>query len=385
MKKLITLIFILHSFIISNAQDITPQTFYDRYDKILSRERTYFITNGYFMPICDPDEICDSTKNIDYCQRFGIQRIKYIEQYLLDSMPNIRNVAITMICSIGANSKIKSVRQLAVVDMLNSMYTAIDVSGIDSYMMFFRAQDFNDSAKNRIKELLRGIVSELEKRLMFEYHSNYFIAHSRYFDVEGHYIAKRDSLPFEYVRDSLINIEKKKSYKDTIYHYDIGGFYNISLLPGILYMYDFVPELEQMKKNRMYYEFYDNIKLDLARMGNKQYENEMLKQGSVNAFFINTQSAAEFYIKNYVNNDSLIKVYDDFNIKKPISWDAYYYIQDWILNLPKKYKLTWEQYCDLDEKNEQKKKFVAGRKWLNKNIGKFELNSNISVNFGFEE
>ena len=124
MKKILFSITNLIFVIICNSQEITLQTFYDRYDKLLAKKRTYFVDriNPVVRLYYDDEAIPDSTLNIDVCQRYGLERIKYVEKYLTDTMPNIRYNAITLIAYIGHLSEIPELRQRAFIDMRNSLY-----------------------------------------------------------------------------------------------------------------------------------------------------------------------------------------------------------------------------------------------------------------------
>ena len=252
-------------------------------------------------------------------------------------------------------------------------------------MNYFKIKDYNDASKERIKEILRGVVKDFE----VEYESKYILKEEfSTIYLKAQEIAKNNNRQFEYIKDSMLN-ERYNRIKSNIKD-NFCKCNKISLLPGILYMYDFVPEMEQMLKDNRFSEYHYNFKLDLARMGNKQYEYEILNQIEIDGsrvslykiFFINSQTAAKFCIKEFIIRDSFYYCFEDGGGKINYAWECYYKISKWILNFPDEFKINNPKYdMNRDEyilTNEDEKKFKKGKKWLNKNIGKFELNPNMS-------
>ncbi len=401
MKKLLLTTVILFTFALLQAQIYTFEDFKAVYDSILVKENTFFFTGRHYLRY-PKSRHEDSTKNIHWSHRYELERIKYLEPYLLDSFPNVRRVALELIFSIGVNSKNPQVRQRAVNDILYAYYLVIYPDVPTGYLTSFYIPDFNRQAKERIKEIILGKKSQNEIDFMNDYFFKKFLK-SGNIEKDARYISQKDSLPYEYVRDSLIKYWKKD-------YYSPGGYENyfdrhIFLFPGYLYMYDFIPELEGLLEKRLYKSYYWEIKLSLARLGVEKYVREFLVYNprwgyeSTVYSFINTQEAAEFFIKNYINNDTAFIPYfiDDYapsddsamegtgkNDCKgyPISWLAYSRLQDtyWIKDFPAKYRLSLiNTYSDPKTgcrymKPEDKKKFDKGRRWLNRHIGRFDLN-----------
>ena len=110
MKKLfLTTTFLLIVFSILQGQNYTFEAFKAKYDSILAREHTFFFTKRHYLRY-PKSRHKDSTKNIHWSHRYELERIKYLEPYLMDSFPNVRRVAYVRVSflSLMLISKIKT-------------------------------------------------------------------------------------------------------------------------------------------------------------------------------------------------------------------------------------------------------------------------------------
>ncbi len=398
MKKLLLTTVILFTFALLQGQNYTFEDFKSVYDSILAKENTFFFTKAhsfrerhlykmkhYIYYIDSKDKNKRKVNKILLSRRYELERMKYLEQYLTDSFPNVRRVALELIVSIGINSRNPQIRQRAVNDVLDSYFSVI--VNADDYLVLFYIPDYDSRAKKRIKEILMGVKKQQELDFMRDFtYANFLRYKSSSLEEEARYIAGQEGRAYEEVRDSLFNDFKNyyygEEFEKELKKRPPGGV--MFMLPGYLYMYDFIPQLERLLKKHKSFTW--EIKLSLARLGVEKYTREFLQYNKddygANYFsFINTQEAAEFFIKN--NDTVVLPLFSESSdYYFHICYEAYYNLQtmNWIRNFPSRYKLSRDYFTYFpkterwDVRKKDKKKFEKGRRWLNRHIGKFDLN-----------
>jgi hypothetical protein len=166
-----------------------------------------------------------------------------------------------------------------------------------------RLSDFNEEAKAQIMKIIKcEPLSETERDLLYKYEfytSQNFYKNDTLFIRDYRKNTKlslnelRDSVATAVAKDNIENINPSK------YLEDLGMYY----LASWLYMYEAIPYIEKVMMNdspqmRKYY------KLPLARLGNKEYENELLDSMYRNNFdyhvigFLRTANALEAIIES---------------------------------------------------------------------------------------
>lgn len=138
-----------------------------------------------------------------------------------------------------------------------------------------KISDFSEEAKSKIMKIIKcEPLSETERDLLYKYELNLFqksysndtLRIREYRGKSGLSLNElRDSVAISVAKDNIENIKASK------YLEGLGMYY----LASWLYMYEAIPYIEKAMKNdypqmRKYY------KLPLARLGNKEYETELL-------------------------------------------------------------------------------------------------------------
>lgn len=375
MKKVLfvlVLLFTINCF----SQNFQLQDFINYYNKTFLKENTFLSSERYYTEYCTYGY--DNIKSIYCSKEYGNERLDYLEKYLYDSMFNIRRVACELIYNVGVNSDDIKVRQRAVEDLLNMYFITSDYI-CDQLIDDFRISDFSDKTKKRIEVIIQRKLTQTEIEFIVDFDVNSLDISGFFLRRANEILEKDTTKSLDFLIDSIKNAYKQRVFRGVKAR---GGDISskMILLVGWLYMYEAIPLLNSMLNNKTYIYFENDIKMALARMGNKQYEKEILSKIDedhfYNAIYINTQESAEFFIKKYINSNKLTSLFGDNNPRFmfPASWNYYnWYIQTWILNLPKKYKFDENFYSDVDTIE-----FNNAKKWLNKNIGKFKLNPNMS-------
>jgi len=138
-----------------------------------------------------------------------------------------------------------------------------------------RLSDFNEEAKAQIMKIIKcEPLSETERELLYKYE---LYTSQKFYEEDTLFIRdyrKKSKLTLDELRDSIAHAEAKdniKNIKPLKYLEGFGMYY----LAAWLYMYEAIPYIEKAMMNdypqmRKYY------KLPLARLGNKEYETELL-------------------------------------------------------------------------------------------------------------
>ncbi len=395
MKNIFITIFIFGA-IITNAQNPELKKVYKQIDNIIENERKFYYTQvennskkikqlkGYKY-IYEPDYQYGKLIRQPLNRKYENHVLKYLKKYKFDKMINVRKTAYDLIYSVGFYSEDIKIRQRALNHMLDMVYAVFETRGYN--IKDFRSDDFDKKAKKRLKEIIKD--GRTKKDIKFDIEENMRLAkYSEGLGFQAEYISKRDSLPFEHVRDSILTarLNYTKNKLKTVNGY--GDYY--ILLTGRLYMYDFVPELEKMLKGGRNKEDIKNIKLALARMGNEKYEKELLKKKDVwTQHYINTQNSIWHEIKVLYENPPLYNCepnYEEYEIPLedvlvPEKYFIIKSIQNWILNFPVEYKLPRRIDICMKRKEFQSGKYEDkvenAKKWLKENKGKYELDKSV--------
>jgi hypothetical protein len=141
-------------------------------------------------------------------------------------------------------------------------------------------------------------------------------------------------------------------------------------------MYDFKKELKEMIKNRShkYADFY--IKLSLARLGEREYEGQILKNEDNWrwVFYINTQSAYSWLVDYMNRTDETIPCDWDDTGFAPLSQVIYTFITRRIKNFPAEYRIKepiGTYHCGFTK--EELEIFKKGKIWLEQHKGHYKL------------
>ncbi len=222
MKYLISITAIMFSQILF-SQDL--QYTIDYINKIYEKERTFFETSNHyynaFAPVADPNQIIDINvedslivplrmiKNPHINRKYEKQVLDYLQNYMFDSLPNIQRVTFDLIYSTGYYSKKKKTRRRT-VNMLLDMVCLPLVNRDD--LIGFKKEDFNKKAREKLKDVIRGVKPDTAIYYSVEYSIRTRMK-NKFDDDEIRYICKRDSLPYEYVRDSIFEHRKQHDIK----------------------------------------------------------------------------------------------------------------------------------------------------------------------------
>ena len=346
------------------SQNEELQKIYNALDTMIKKESHYFPKSSNSMT-----SFFYSYEKHSPNGKYDDKVFDYIEPYMHDTLHNLKYISCVIIGEIGLASKKEKIRQRALNDLLTM---AVIISDTWWYIPQFDQKDFDRNAKKRLKQLLIEPKTDYEVQVWAEYEKRRHL-HNKGFKVWIEERVKKDSLSRDFVIDSLLrisidtaayrqppNISNRKAY----------------LLPGWLYMYDFIPELEAMVQNpHQGLQLY--IKLSLARLGVKKYEEQILKSDANWEWvsFINTQTAYSWFV-DYMNRttDFTYCDLDDYSLKAPLSQAFYLIITRNILYFPEKYrvacKMDWKQ-CEFNK--EELIKFEQGKNWLEENKGKYKL------------
>jgi hypothetical protein len=364
-----------------SAQNRELKTIYSHIDSIIKYERAYFkipkqayrmfkisqYYGGYYEPRYEYGKIVYQPLN----RKYEKQTLKYLEKFMYDSLKNIRTVVSQLIYSLGLYSKNLKIRQRTVNDLLDM---ALITNSIAYDVHFFKAEDFDKKAKERLKEIISGKKRKYEIQFNLK-DAKISWGNNKILFKEADYLSKKDSLPYKYVKDSLLNEYIKNS--DNAFKKDVYGRWFI-LLTGRLYMYDYIPELEAMLNDERYNkEDRLDIKYALARMGNTKYEDELLKRSDLKYVYIHTQKSAWAYIKKIYENLPDHECYSEYIGLNtvPQSYFIVQYAQTWILNFPDMYKINIDLCAKRYEIKEGKYKeqLEQAKRWFKENKGKYEL------------
>ncbi len=379
MKHIIS-IFLLFSSQVALSQDL--QFTINYIDSIYNANRTFFETGNHhsedFAPgtgytptiyIGRDTTIASFDTRCKYLNRkYEKKVLNYLEKFMYDSLPNIRRITYDFIYSLGYYSKKKRIRQKSVNMLLEMIFSPYVDRGV---LIKFNAEDFNKKAKESLKDVLRGKKTQDKIDFFVNYEMEYLKNKNKNFlkyDIE--LICKRDSLPYEFVRDSLYALKKQKQIK--IAEVWIANR-KLIRLAGKIYMYDFVPELKEMLNNKLYRDYYSDIKMALARMGDTIIEKQLLNSPGFYDFkYINTQRSLERVIAQFYTDET----YDfmDGWATVPVSNDVHLRLQDWILNFPEELKI--DEYPESFTK-EDLEKVEKAKIWIKENKGNYKLNPDV--------
>lgn len=352
------------------AQQEELQKTISKLDIIIQKESQYFATGSHYYGYFDGHYGEKGYIENPFNRKYEKEVLDYLEPYITDTLYNLRIISTSFIYSLGITSKNVEIRQRAVNDILSM---AVIISDVQWDLTGFNQEDYDKKAKERIKQLIRGEKTQQEIDIWFEYQKRSIIT-KKWFKDEVDKIKKTKSLTENYIIDSLLNIYIETDHFIKGLSISNNKFYQ---LPGWLYMYDFKKELKVMLKNPLYNPYYFYIKLSLARMGEIEYEKEILKndQNWQWVSFINTQSAYSWLV-NYMNRtNEMIRCDNDEPDEAPLYQLIYVQLSSrYILNFPNEYKVTCKlnwQYCGFN--NVELEKFEQGKIWLEKNKGKYKL------------
>lgn len=393
MKHILFSIFIFCA-VISDAQNPELLKIYDQIDKIIENERQYYYEQtennsdqikqlkGYpylYKPVYKFGKLVRQPLNREYEK----QVLKYLEKFKYDKMLNIRKTVYQLIYSVGFYSEDLKIRQRALNDLLDMAFAVFESRG--ETVEDFKAEDFDKKAKKRLQEIILGKMTKKD----IQFYSDYVkrLMQPEGFKKQAEFLSKRDSLPYQQVLDSLVDAVVKNNIKSYIDE-QVYGDYHI-LLTGRLYMYDFVPELEELLKNEKYKNEKENIKYALARMGNEKYEQELLKKKNTRIRYINTQNSIWKIIKKLYENPpdhNCEPNYEEYHIELsdvlvPKKYFIISWVQGWILNFPEEYKLPRRIDICMKRHDFQAGKYEEqvekAKKWLLENKGKYELDPEV--------
>jgi len=253
MKYLYSIFIILCSHIVF-SQDL--QYTIDYLNKIYEEERIFFDSKNHYSEDFAPgngyneiiyiDSIVPKDTRCKYLdRRYEKQVLDYLEKFMYDSLPNIRKITYEFIYSVGNYSRKKKIRQRAVYMLLKMAYSPlVDIDNI----IRFNKEDFNKKAKERLKDIIRGKKTQAEIDFLVNYEMKELLS-NKFLDNQVEYICKKDSFPYELVRDSIYEHTRKKEIK---YVTDWVPGHRLIELAGKIYMYDFVPELKEMLDDKRY-------------------------------------------------------------------------------------------------------------------------------------
>lgn len=351
------------------AQNEQLKKIYISLDSLIKRESQYFPKNFNTIYIFFNSYNLEDEKN----RKNDLYVLEYLEPYLRDTLHNLRYISCLIINEIGITSKNETIRRRALNDLLKTSVVITDVQWV---IISYNQEDFDKKAKERIIQLVRGEKTQEEIDDWAEYEKRRW-QNDKWFKSEVQRIKNKDSLSEQYIIDSLLkSLIRIEDYK---YNLDICNE-QIYELPGWLYMYNYKSELEALLKNPKYQRYYFYIKLSLARMGEIEYENEILKNdqnwGWVS--FICTQTAYSWLVDfmNRTKETLPCDIDDRKNPQMPLSQIIYSELSSrYILNFPKdfviKTRTSYWSHCGFDA--EELKKFEQGKIWLEKNKGKYKL------------
>jgi hypothetical protein len=365
MKKHILLLFLLLP-LISLAQKEDLSVTISKLKKIMQKESQYLLRGSsydwYFRGHWGDKGYVENPFN----RKYEKEVLEFLEGYLYDSLYNVQKVACDLIYSLGITSKNRRIRRRALNDLLD-MAVIMPSTWYD--ILRFDLKDFDRRAKRRLKVLLGNEKTEYEKRVLFEYEKRRRL-NDKYFRQKVKRISERNSLPEEYVIDSLI-----------LHWYVCFDCLNVSndefyLLPGWLYMYDFKKELERMLESPKYKYLRFPIKLSLARLGEREYEEQILRNEKnwKWVFYINTQSAYAWLVDYMNRTDETVPCDWDDTGFAPLSQVIYYSITRRIKNFPSEYRIKVPikgSHCGFTKG--ELEKFEKGKIWLEQHKGHYKL------------
>lgn len=351
------------------SQNEELRKIYTEIDSIIEVESQYFKSrNNYSTLYWDGYNKYGKYEKNKFNRKFEKETMAYLEQYMFDSLPNINRVIQQLMFSVSYVSKNTKVKQKAINNFL-SMYN-LPYSSRD-YSFKFKAKDYNKQAQNQIKELIAGRKTQFEIDMWAEFDYKYALLDTGSWGRQIRFLSKKDSLPEEFVRDSLF-AKLKESQRRGAEAWDLPGEpERLIKLTGRIYMYDYIPELEKLLEDKRYNYYKRYIKLALARLGVEKYENEFLKKASGRELlYINSKrSILKYAEKLYSNETGAYRPYDD--AVRPLSYTAFIILQEWIQNFPDDLKTTQDEFKFGEE---EVKKLEKAKKWIEKNKNNLKLN-----------
>lgn len=352
------------------SQNEELKKIYAEIDSILEVESQYFENNlGFY------SRIFGGLLNVngkfvenDYNRKYEKQTLAYLEQYMFDSLPNINKIVQELMHSLCWYSENTKIRQRGVNNFL-SMYR-LPYSSRD-FTFSFKTKDYNKQAQKQIKELIAGRKTQFEIDMWSEFSYKKSLLETESWNRQIKYLSEKDSLPEEFVRDSLF-AQLKESQRRGAEAWDLPGeTERLIKLTGRIYMYDYIPELEKLLEDKRYNYYKRYIKLALARLGVEKYEKEFLKNATGRELlYINSKrSILKYAEKLYSNETGAYRPYDD--AVRPLSYTAFIVLQEWIQNFPDDLKTTQDEFKFGEE---EIKKLEKAKKWIEKNKDNLKLN-----------
>jgi hypothetical protein len=246
-----------------------------------------------------------------------------------------------------------------------------------------RQSDFDKKTRKRIMDILRAIpLSEKEKDILFKIELN---SSKKFYEKDTIFIRdyiKRTQLPIERLRDSIAEAEaitnlinnKPEDYIQP----------GIALLAAWLGMKEAQPIIEKQMTKTIYESSRELYKLALARLGNKQYEEEILNKPGIEYDFrtlsyLGSRKVLDVIIKACKEykppTEEEIRRYFLFPRTYICSFLMFDYDENFILDFP--YRIDMDKTEDIISCGLDKEKTDEIIKWLEENKDRIKLNPDV--------
>jgi hypothetical protein len=301
------------------------------------------------------------------------------------------------------------IRQIIVDSLVNESFWDRDVDkSLKMYLFYLKKDDFSEKSKQKLMQYFnRKLTDEMKSEVIQEF-TNFIDADS----INLKENALKNNMTFEdYKKQFLIqNIPVKLKGATNKIRREIPIVY--SRILGWLDYKDAIPLLKSVLsdsiKNENYAiherdEFVMNCKLALARMGNEEYENEIIELSKsikiketgyrayldflFNLYYINSQKSISAAINMMKKEDIYTEYYpelsSEFNYinKNIILTSLYYIIKNYPLQIANEYDMVEFNVCNkhiifrCSYSDFYSKQFYKLEKWLENNKDNYELNT----------
>ncbi len=306
--------------------------------------------------------------------------INYLKTYATDSnlYMNIDNLFGFIWDSFFSSSRYNEIRQEA-ANLLLDIYRIGIASDGGFWFKKAKREDFNAIARKKIMNILKAVpFTDIEKELLLKNELRIQrISYSKDTLIVREYLKKstktiqelRDSLATAVAIDNINNLSPKK--------YVLPG---MILLAAWLDMKETIPIIEEKLKHENYESTRDDYKLALARLGNVEYEAEILKKPNI-AYdfsilcFLGTNNILGMIINTLKEDTSSSYSYSKggiiyVNIPYICEFLRFQEEENLIMDFPFKYDFSLLGF-DCKIGNEEKNKII---KWLEENRDRIKIN-----------
>lgn len=333
-------------------------------DGYYSRGRLFYRwTIGY--PV--ESKVCDTLTNL------SIDQEEWIYNYLLpyannDSLFNLKIVGYNLLRNMAHNSKHIKIRQKVMEEvLLGPARLPHSWQDVKDVVYDFRKEDYTERSKQRLKDIFLGNLTEKEIEIHLKYRKpseQYILDNIERAKPKN----KRARFDVNHLRDSIIVDFEKTIINNKKEPCPPNISNRLILAFGFLDMVEMIPILEDLKDTECKY-LKDEITYCLAKLGVKEYKDEIFSKKEFNYRYLGSEDAIYQYFKN--NDMAEMIAHPSWpTIKGSRRFFTLFDLQYYILNFPD--ELKQPRYCGgtFDEE-----KAMKGYEWIINNKGKLILDS----------